>query len=377
MKKILFYIAIIFLFIACKSPATEEPETVPANDSSVTLDEVQKQNAGIVTALPEVRTIQSTLNLNGTIEVPPQNLISVSFPLGGYLKNTPLLPGFHVSKGQVIATMEDQSYVQLQQDYLTAKAKMEYLEADFKRQKELSEAEAASKKNFQMVSSEFKTQQVLLKALEEKLKIIGIVPEKLTIEKISRSVPVRSPIDGFVTKVNVNIGKYVNPADVMFELVNPTDIHAAFTIFEKDISLIKKGTKGIVSLIDKPGETYNVETILVTKNISSDRTGIIHCHFENQKTDLLPGMFITGTFFLNNTNATVINESAILHYAGANYLFTTEDEKTFTLTPVNLGVKDSGFIEIKSDTQNNLLNKKTVVKGAFALLGKLKNKSEE
>jgi cobalt-zinc-cadmium efflux system membrane fusion protein len=45
-----------------------------------------------------------------------------------------------------------------------------------------------------------------------------------------------SPINGYVLKVNVNRGKYVTPSDILFEIVNPSDIHLAVTVFEKDIN---------------------------------------------------------------------------------------------------------------------------------------------
>ena len=70
------------------------------------------------------KEISSILKLNGIVDVPPQNMVSISVPLGGYLRSTSLLPGMHVRKGDVIAVMEDQQYIQLQQDYLTAKAKI-------------------------------------------------------------------------------------------------------------------------------------------------------------------------------------------------------------------------------------------------------------
>jgi cobalt-zinc-cadmium efflux system membrane fusion protein len=172
------------------------------------------------------------IKVNGVVDVPPQSLVSISFPLGGYLKVL-IYYRNKCKKGEVLAIMEDQSYVQLQQDYLIAKAKMEFLQTDVQRQKELSDADATSKKNYQLVLSDFKTQQIMIKALEEKLKIIGIDPQQLSVAKISRTVSVRSPIAGYVTHVNVNIGKYVNPSDVLFELVNPDDIHASMTVFEK------------------------------------------------------------------------------------------------------------------------------------------------
>jgi cobalt-zinc-cadmium efflux system membrane fusion protein len=37
-----------------------------------------------------VKQISSLLKLNGKIDVPPQNLVSISVPMGGYLKYTKL-----------------------------------------------------------------------------------------------------------------------------------------------------------------------------------------------------------------------------------------------------------------------------------------------
>ena len=123
------YIVMLALLPACSSSdeaVTTETET---SGDTVVLDSVQQATAGIVTGTVETRQMHQRIRLNGMVDVPPQSLVSVSFPLGGYLKSTPLLPGMHVNKGQVIGIMEDQSYVQLQQDYLIAKAKMEFLEA--------------------------------------------------------------------------------------------------------------------------------------------------------------------------------------------------------------------------------------------------------
>jgi membrane fusion protein, heavy metal efflux system len=49
---------------------------------------------------------------------------------------------------------------------------------------------------------------------------------------------VYSPVSGFVSPVKVNIGKYVTPVDVLFELVNQSDIHLALDVFEKDLDIL-------------------------------------------------------------------------------------------------------------------------------------------
>ncbi|MDE3236557.1 MAG: efflux RND transporter periplasmic adaptor subunit [Bacteroidota bacterium] len=378
MKRILLY-SVLFIGVSCQNKNTTASETVVSKESEnkLSLTDEQMKNAGVELGTPQTHSLKEELKINGQVDVPPQNLVSISFPLGGYLKSSHLLPGTSVQKGAELAVMEDQSYVQLQQDYLVAKAKMEYLQQDVQRQKELSEHDAASKKSYQQVLSDFKTQQILIKALEEKLRIIGIDPAKLTVNNISRTVSIHSPISGYVTKVNVNIGKYVNPADVLFELVNPDDIHAAMTVFEKDIESFKKGMRGKVALADQPSKQFDVEVLLVTKNIADNRTGLVHCHFETPNHALLPGMFLTGTFDLTSRIAFALPEEAVVRYEGKQFVFVSSSKNIFTMEEVETGMKENGWIEIKEKKGIDWAHETVVTKNAYALLGKLKNKMED
>jgi len=379
------YIYILFfsvIIIACKSKTNTSSGDVKkeiikkSNDSLVTLTAAQRNQAALQIGKPIEAEIQEVIKVNGLVDVPPQSMVSVSFPLGGYLKKSHLLPGISVKKGEVIAEMEDKSYVELQQEYLVDKAKLEYLAIDLQRQKELSDQEATSKKSYQQVQSEFKSVQIMVKSFEEKLRIIGIDPQKLTVNNISHTVAVRSPITGFVTKVNVNIGKYVNPADVLFELVNPNDIHAALTVFEKDLSRIQKGMKAFVTLANQPNKKYEVEVILVTKNVDEARAGLVHCHFEQPNHELLPGMFLSGEFMENTSKQIAIPEEALVRYSGKDYVFTVKTDSSFELTPVEAGVKQNGLVGVRS-AGKDWLAKKIVTKNAFMLLGMLKNKGED
>ena len=143
----------------------------------------------------------------------------------------------------------------------------------------LNENKVNADKIYQQVQSEFAAQKVQTRGYEEKLKLIGINPDKLTDQTLSRNVPVYSPINGFVSKVNVNIGKYVNPSDVLFELINPDDIHAALTVFEKDVSKVKQKQKVMLTFVDDPATQYECEVILVTKNVDNYRSALVHWHF--------------------------------------------------------------------------------------------------
>lgn len=375
------YIGILIIALAlfsCKSKQAEVTTAdTTAEDEVVQLTPEQAKNAAIETGKPEFQPVITTIKVNGMVDVPPQSLISVSFPLGGYLKQSHLLPGTSVRKGEVIAVMEDQSYVQLQQDYLMAKARMEYLQVDVERQKSLSEQDATSKKSYQQVQSEYKTQQVIIKALEEKLRIIGIQPEQLQVNAISRTVPVRSPINGYVTKINVNVGKYVNPADVLFELVDPDDIHAALTVFEKDFSFIRKGMQAKVALADQPEKQYPVEVILTTRNIDANRSGLVHCHFEQKSHDLLPGMFLTGEFQIRQPEAAVVAEDAVVRFEGKEYVFMLKGKDQYQILPVSTAPASKGKLVLKAQDGLDWKNTELAVKNTYILLGKLKNKMED
>ncbi|MDE3253204.1 MAG: efflux transporter periplasmic adaptor subunit, partial [Bacteroidota bacterium] len=169
MKKILF-LSIFFLAASCgqKKEETQSADTDhPAN--LLTLSETQLASAQITTGKLETRALSSQIKVTGKIDVPPQNMISISVPLGGYLLSSHLLPGMQVKKGEVIAILEDQQYIQLQQDYLTCQSKINYLAAEYARQKTLNESKTTSDKIFQQTQMEYSTQKINLAALGEKL----------------------------------------------------------------------------------------------------------------------------------------------------------------------------------------------------------------
>jgi cobalt-zinc-cadmium efflux system membrane fusion protein len=124
-----------------------------------------------------------------------------------------VMPGMKVQKGQVLAVVEDQAFVQLQQDYLTTKQQLTFATKDYQRQKELNASQASSDKSYQLAESEWAKYKITLKALDEKLRLIHINPATLTENSISKSVRILAPISGMVTQVNINIGKYITATD--------------------------------------------------------------------------------------------------------------------------------------------------------------------
>jgi cobalt-zinc-cadmium efflux system membrane fusion protein len=371
----IFYIAIV-VFVGCQSAPKEQAvaEKKTVQPQALVLTPEQVKNAGIEIGETQRKTISDELVVNGVVDVPPQNIVSVSFPMGGYLKSTTLLPGLHVNKGDVMGVIEDQSLVQLQQDYLIAKERLRYIEQDFQRQKELNENNVNAAKVYQQAVTDYNSQKVMMKALAEKLRLIHINPDKLTTENLSRSVPLYSPINGYVSKVLVNTGKYVQPSDVLFELIDPSDIHAALTVFQKDVSRVAIGQDVELNFINDPTKKYRARIFLATRNVDENRSQTVHCHFIDHPKNLQPGMFLQSRIKTSPREVTAVPEGAVVNHLGKNYVFISPATGKFDMVEVLTGAKENGFVEIKNaEAVNGLL----VTRNAYSLLGAVKNVREE
>lgn len=373
MNKFIYTALLLCTILACKSKAKEgeiaAEEKIRIHGDTIILNKEQIRNADIQLSFPGEQNLRQTLQASGLADVPPQSLVSVSAPMGGYLKSTRLMQGMRVAKGQVIAVLEDPSYVQLQEDYLSARAKMQYAKADMERQKDLRESNATSTKSYQLALSEYNQLQVQIQSLAEKLRIINIRPESVSLNNITRRVNIYAPISGFVSKVNVNIGKYVNASEVMFELTDPNDLHAAINIFEKDIMRFKPGMKGTVWVSNDPDKKYPVSVLLVSKNLNDNRSAVVYCQFLNASQNLIPGMFLNAEFDVLNYQSKAVPEHAVVHFEGNDYVFLANNDSTFVMTAVQTGTAADGFVSLKTDS---LFTKRIVINGAFNLLGAMK-----
>lgn len=375
--RIINYFLPLLLVYSCNSETTPTtPQgTATAVEHRVTMTDEQAKNAAIVLAEPQSQKISSTMRVAGRIDVPPQNMFSVSVPIGGYLTATKLLPGMQVRKGDVIAVLEDQQFIQLQQEYLATKAKLEAAEADFTRQKELNESKASSDKVLQQAKSEYKALSIAHSALAEKLRLININPASLSEQKISRSIRLTAPFNGFVSKVNVHIGRYVQPTDVIFELVDPSSVQLILRVFEKDLPSLSIGQKIVAFTNTHPEQRYNCSIMLISKDVSEDRTAEVYCSFSNSDRSLLPGMYMNAEIAVSSDEQLTVPEEAVVSFEGDSYVFVPVEKNIYDMKRVVTGSRQDGKVGLRNPTE--LQGQRVVVKGAYTLLMMLKNTAEE
>lgn len=394
--KVIKYNAIM-LFLTCMllgcggSDESHSDEHHEEAGNTAELTAAQMRTAGIVLGKVERKQISGTIKVNGVLDAPPQQLISVSVPLGGFLKNTPLLQGSKVKKGQLIAVIENPDYIQLQQDYLEAKNEFEFAEADYERQQQLAKENVNAQKTLQQAKSNYRTWQAKRNGLLAKLKLINVNITSLDSGNISSTSNLYAPISGYVTEVNVNIGKFVNPADVLFEIVDTEHLHAELTVFEKDVPKLKIGQRVRFTLANESTERL-ASIYLIGREIGADRSVRIHCHIDKEDTELLPGMYLKGIVETGGGTVTALPDEAIVDYQGKKYVFIPNEEDHhedgekvdtdhegghhFTMVEIETGSSEDGFTEIvMSEIINE--NVRIVIKGAYSILSKIKNSEEE
>lgn len=379
MKKIFFYILFLIHAIACREAAKETDAGTgdTAQNEVLTLTAAQASRANLTSGPMELKKLSRHLRVNGIIDVPPQNMITISFPPGGYLQSTRLLPGMHIRKGEVIATMQDSKLIQLQQDYLSARIRDNQLAADYRRQQELNRDKSSSDKALQEAEALWRSNKVLVKSLGEQLLLAGFDPQTLNEDNISRSVALRSPIDGFVASVKVNTGAYINPGDVLFELVDPDDIHLNLTVFEKDIQYLGIGQKVKAWSNTHPERYYQCDIILIGKELDEHRSVEVHCHFDKYNHDLLPGMFMNAEIEVEEQEVNVLPEEAVVNYRDRDYVFVDQGNYQYRLTEVKTGLKENGYVEVQLRDKQKPESGKYITRNAYTLLMQLMNTGEE
>ena len=376
LKKLIAVLSILTI-LACTGNKTKEAvEVEKGNDSLsadlVTLNAAQLKTANLAFGTAQLMSMHKILKVNGAIDVPPSNIVSISIPMGGYLKKTSLIPGMFVKKGNLLAVLEDPSYIELQQDYLTAKSKLVYLEADFNRQRDLNATKSTSDKIFQLARSDYESQKYLTKSLSEKLKLLGIDPLILNENNISRAINFNAPINGYVTKVNVNIGKYVTPTDILFEIIDPSDLHLRLIVYENDATNLKVGNKVSFYTNNDIRKKYLAKVAVINPNINEDKTTEVHCHLVNESVRLYPGTSANAEIELNDAKVNAVPEQAIVKWQNKPFVFIKMGGSSFKMVPVEVGVSTNGYVEIKND-----LGKQSIVTtNAYTLLMLLKNSAD-
>ena len=307
----------------------------------------------------------------GFIDVPPSSKASITTFMPGYVKNTPLLIGDEVKKGQLLVTLENPEFVELQQNYLEVSNTLKYLKSEFDRQGTLYKENITSEKNYLKAESEYKSNLAHYSGLKQKLKMLNINISNVENGNISSTINKYAPIKGSITKVNVSNGTYVSASTEILEIINTEHIHLELLVFEKDVLKIRKDQQINFKVPEASNDTFKADVYLVGTSIDPiNRTIKVHGHIEDDDdSSFVTGMFVEAQIITGSSKASAFPKDAVAEIDGAFYalvLDKKQDGLSFNKIEVEIGKQTGFFIEILNP--QDFKDKQVLTKGIFMLL---------
>ncbi|MDO5978220.1 efflux RND transporter periplasmic adaptor subunit [Flavivirga spongiicola] len=327
------------------------------------------------------RNMNGFIQVNGQLGVPPQNEAVVTSTLGANVSSIKTIEGDKVRKGQTLAYISHPDIITIQTDYLQTYNKLTFLEQDYNRQKKLYDSQVGSGRDYQQAQSEYMSAKGLVKGFESQLRLLGLSPKSIRTGNISQVAPIKSPINGFIEKVLVKSGQYVQPQTPMFEVVNTEHIHVDLMVFEKDVNKVKHGQLVKFSIEALGSEEMTAKIYSVGKSFEEGPKALhIHAEIENKDKNLIPGMYVSARVITDENLEQALPEDAVFQEGETFYVFTAEkeDNGTWRFTPQEVVIKSmsNGFVAfdfIETIDRNTLVAQS----GAYYLMAEMKKSEAE
>ncbi|MEX2428902.1 MAG: efflux RND transporter periplasmic adaptor subunit [Bacteroidales bacterium] len=295
-------------------------------EGAVMLNKQQREALDLKLGVFQMRNLTTLVKTNGQLEVPPAASADVTAVIGGNVKEIKVFHGDKVSKGQVLALLEHPDYIVLQENFVETANKLEFLEQEYSRQKELFENNVGSGKDYQQVKSEYNTIKAKYEGLKLRLGLLNLSSENVKNGSISSTISILSPIYGYINDVKIKLGTYADSKDQLFNITDNREIHADFMVYENDVHLIKEGQKVDFKVSNRQGEELTATIFAIGKEFESNTRAVhIHAKLDNNPGNLIPGMYVSGHIHTDENYTRTLPNDAVVTEGTKSYIFILDE----------------------------------------------------
>ncbi|MEH6405716.1 MAG: efflux RND transporter periplasmic adaptor subunit [Leeuwenhoekiella sp.] len=375
-----FLLLVALTFLSCGNSSEKDETTTETTTSQsskkgdITVTKPQFDQSYMQLGKMSEQSFPDIVEATGMIDVPPQNRAVISAFSGGYIKNTPLLIGDKVKKGQPLITLENPDFIQMQQDYLENKEQLTYLKSEYDRQQTMLDENITSQKKFLSAESDYKRALAMTNGLRKKLQLLNINVNRVEAGDFTSVVTIFSPISGTISEVMVSTGAYVSPADEIMQIIDTDHIHLELSVFEKDIMRVKEEQPLEFQIPESSPNSYKGEVHLVGNSIN-EKTRTIKVHGHPVKDESTPdfsvGMFVEAQITTGEVEQMALPEEAVVSVDDTSYVLVlnSQDENGyyFDQKEVKTGASYNGLTVIENFTDFED-NAQFLIKGGFSLI---------
>ena len=385
LQNIYLFFMIIAFFTACESEKGNANEKTATADSvaenAVFLSENQIKTIKLKTGKIDKRNIQNEVKATGYVHVPPHYTAAISTYMDGYVKSSRCLVGDYVKRGQTLAVLENPNYIDIQQTYMEAHSQINFLKNEYERQQALANENINAKKDLMKAEADYKKALALYNSTREKLKMLKINLDDVENGNFTSAIRLTSPISGYISLVNCMIGKYVSPAEQLFEVINKDHLHLELKVYEEDAMKVKKGHQVKFTVPSLHSDTFPAKVYLVGQSLKgNERVVTVHAHINEQyEGRFLSNMYVNASIIVDSQEQDALPEQAVIREGQKSFVFIKDLEKNgktkFNRIEVITGASKDGYISVNPLDELEA-NVDVVTDGAFYLLTALQNGME-
>lgn len=345
-----------FSFLSQSKAETSESENQEEeiDFQNIPLSEKQVKAVDLKMGEAQEREMDAMLHVNGSLVLRAQDMGNVSSLMGGIVKNVYVKEGQMVSRGQVVATIENTDVVTLQREYYTAYKESEMARLELDRQKTLASAGAGIKKTLQMSEKNYKVAQANLLGTGRQLQQMGISTKEVAKGKFTTVFPLRAPISGTVSDMQASLGSYADMQTPLMKIRNNHAVECDLNVFEKDIAKVKVGDQVLVSLTNQPGVNVSGRVYGMNQYLNKGTKSVaVHVKLDAKRgAKLFEGMYVSGQIATGRQLCMTLPDKAIVSADGKQYVFALNQQHSkggtysFSRHEVTTGVSNNGYTEV-------------------------------
>lgn len=329
------------------------------------------QQAGVRTVAVTRQPLVKTIRAAGRVEIDERRIVAVTTKVEGWIEAlTADYTGRPVRRGEVLARIYSPQIMATQLEYLRLKSW----------QKDARPAGPGDPggDTARMLAADVND---LLAAAAQRLRLLDAGPafvDQLEREgHVQRTIPVVSPIDGFVTAKMALAGARVMAGEKLMEIADLSRVWVIADVFEYELPLVRAGQKAHLHLGSTVLHGAAVDYIYPEIN-NRTRTAKVRFAVPNPGARLLPQMYATVDIDVNLGERLSVPTDAVIDTGERRIVYVATGPGRFAMTPVTIGTTAGDRVEIREGLEEGqqvavaavfLIDAETRLKGGAAGTG--------
>ncbi len=366
------------LAVGCQADTPANAKVPHPDASEVWLTEGQAKEAKVEVAPADERHVNDTVLTSGKVAFDDTHVTHVFSPVAGRVTSIVAQLGQHVHQGDPLAIIESPDIGIASSDVGKSTADLIAAEHDFKRQKELFAAHAASQKDYEQAEDAYRKAKAELDRANQKMRLL----RGGSVDGVTQTFTVRASIDGEVVTRAVNPGMEVQGqyaggnTTELFTIGNLDQVWVVADVFEMDVARVKVGSPAAVHIVSYPERVFTGTVDWVSGVMDpTTRTAKVRCRFDNADRALKPEMYATVQITVDERHVLAIPRSSLLRLGDQTVVFVEKGQApdgrmTYERVPVTVEDEsaDSNWLPVTRGLETGT---RIVTSGAILLAGAL------